>query len=398
MVQDITERKQLEAQLNQARKLEAIGTLAGGIAHDFNNILMPIIGYCELSLNEMPKEERIRHNLEQVLLSADRARDLVKQILTFSRKREHESKPVKVSLLVKETLRLLGSALPATIEIRENVDASAMDATIMADPIQIHQVLMNLCTNAYHAMRAKGGVLSITLKNVDIEPGAETAIADLGPGAYLKLTVADTGHGIDEETRQRIFDPYFTTKGPLEGTGLGLATVYGIVKNLRGGIAVFSEPGEGAAFDVYFPRTKEIQATEVDIPVTPPTGKGLILLVDDEKPIVDMLKEMLESLGYEVAERYSSLDAIQAFKAHPESFDLVITDLTMPHLTGIDLAKEILKIRADTPMILCTGFSETIDENEAKLLGIRAFLMKPISLRDLAVAVSKILVEDKVAI
>jgi PAS domain S-box-containing protein len=392
--EDITDHKILKAQLNQAQKLEAIGTLAGGIAHDFNNILAPIIGYSELSLNSVPENSRLHHNMEQILLSGNRAKELVKQILTFSRKTAQEPKPVQVSLLMKETLKFLRSSLPSTIEIRQDLDVGAIQSTVMADPTQIHRVLMNLCTNAAHAMREKGGVLSITLKNEDVESGARTEIADLEPGAYLRASVADTGHGMNEAVRQRIFDPYFTTKGPSEGTGLGLAVVYGIVKNLSGGIAVCSKAGEGTTFDVYFPRTKTIQAPAVDVPVSLPMGKGLALLVDDEKSIVDMLKHMLESLGYEVVERYSSPGALQAFKAHPESFDLVITDLTMPHMTGLALAREILTIRADTPIILCTGFSEAIDEDRIKVLGIQALLMKPISLHDLSVAVSKILAQN----
>ena len=395
MAKDITESKLLASRLNQAQKMEAIGTLAGGIAHDFNNILTPIIGYSELSLNAVAKGSRLHHNIEQILLSGNRARELVKQILTFSRKTELERKPVQVSLLVKETLKLLRSSLPSTIAIAQDMDAGAIDGTSMADPTQIHQVLMNLCTNAAHAMRKKGGVLSISLKEVDIGSGAISELPDLAPGSYLRLTVADTGHGMDDEVRQRIFDPYFTTKGPSEGTGLGLAVVYGIITSLSGGIAVFSEPGQGTTFDVYFPRTKTLQAPTVAAPGLLPTGKGHVLVVDDEQSIVDMLKQMLESLGYDVADRCSSSDALQAFGVRPDSFDLVITDLTMPHMTGIDLAREILKIRPDTPIILCTGFSDVVDENRARLLGIKEFLIKPIALRDLAITVKKILFQDK---
>jgi len=393
--QDITESKRLTSQLNQAHKMEAIGTLAGGIAHDFNNILMPIIGYAEISLNAVPKDSRLHHNMEQILLSGNRARELVKQILTFSRKTEQEHRPVQVSLLVKETIKLLRSSLPSTIQILQGLDADTMDSTVLADPTQIHQVLMNLCTNAAHAMRGKAGELSITLKNVDIESVAISEVPDLTPGPYLRLSVADTGHGMNEAVKQRIFEPYFTTKGPSEGTGLGLALIYGIVQKLSGGIAVFSEPDQGATFDVYFPRTKMLQAPMVDALEPLPIGKGLVLVVDDEKPIVDMLKEMLECLGYDVAERYGSYDALEAFRSRADSFDLVITDLTMPHMTGIDLAREILKIRPDTPIILCTGFSAAVDENWTKRVGIKGFLMKPIDLRDLATTVNKILSQDK---
>jgi PAS domain S-box-containing protein len=395
IAEDITESKRLASQLNQAQKMEAIGTLAGGIAHDFNNILMPIIGYSELSLNAVPQGSRLHHNIEQVLLSGNRARDLVKQILTFSRKREQERRPVQVSLLVKETLKLLRSSLPSTIEIRKDIDAGAIDGTTMADPTQIHQVLMNLCTNAAHAMGNKGGVLSINLQDVDIDSAAISGLSDLAPGSYLRLSIADTGHGMDEAVKQRIFDPYFTTKGPSKGTGLGLSLVYGIITSLSGGIAVFSVPGQGTTFDVYFPRTKTLQAPMVEVLEPLPTGKGLILVVDDEQSIVDMLKQMLESLGYDVAARYSSSDALQAFGSRANSFDLVISDMTMPNMTGIVLAREILKIRPDTPIILCTGFSEGVDENRAKLLGIKEFLMKPVALRDLATTVKKILFQGK---
>ena len=392
--QDITESKRLESQLNQAQKMEAIGTLAGGIAHDFNNILMPIIGYSELSLKAVPKDSCLHHNIEQILLSGNRAKDLVRQILTFSRKTEQERRPVQVSLLVKETLKLLRSSLPSTIQIRQDIDKGAIYATTMADPTQIHQVLMNLCTNAAHAMREKGGVLSITLRNVDIGSVAISGVPDLAPGSYLRLTVADTGHGMDEAVGRRIFEPYFTTKGPSEGTGMGLALVYGIITSLSGGIAVFSEPGQGSTFDVYFPRTKTLARPVVEASGPLPTGKGLVLVVDDEQPIVDMLKEMLGSLGYDATGRYSSGDAIEAFRARPDSFDLVVTDLTMPNMTGLDLAREILKIRADTPIILCTGFSEAFDENRTRLPGIKGLLMKPVALRDLAVIVNRILFQN----
>ena len=395
IVQDITDSKLLASQLNQAQKMEAIGTLAGGIAHDFNNILAPIIGYSEISLSAVPEDSRLHQNIEQILLSGIRARELVKQILTFSRKTEQERKPVQVSLLVKETLKLLRSSLPSTIEIRRDLEEDAMDSTVMADPIQIHQVLMNLCTNAAHAMRERGGVLSVALKNEEIASGTRGNIVDLAPGAYLRLSVADTGHGFDEATRQRIFDPYFTTKGPSEGTGLGLAVVYGIVENLSGAITVFSKPGQGTTFDVYLPRTERIQTPMFEASVPLATGKGLVLVVDDERSIVDMLKEMFQALGYDVVERYSSPDALQAFRARPDKFDLVFTDLTMPHMTGLDLAKEILAIRADTPIILCTGFSEAVNEERIKRLGIRDFLMKPVAMRDLAAVVNKILVDEK---
>ena len=392
---DITDRKLLKARLVQAQKMEAIGTLAGGIAHDFNNMLTPIIGYTELSLNMVREDNRLSHNMSQVLLSANRAKDLVRQILTFSRKTEHEQKPVQVSLIIEEALKLLRSSVPSTIDIRQSMHLDAFNSTTMADPTQIHQVLMNLCTNAAHAMRAKGGTLAITLENAEVGKRARRGTPDMEPGTYLKLSVSDTGHGMNETVKQRIFDPYFTTKGPDEGTGLGLTVVYGIVKSLSGAIAITSEPGKGATFDVYLPKAKTIQAPAAELSEPLPTGHGRVLVVDDEKSIVDMVKEMLETLGYEAVPRYSSTDALEAFRARPESFDLVITDMTMPHMTGIDLTKEILMIRPHTPLILCTGFSETVDQNKIKPLGIKKLLMKPVSMRDLAVAVNEILVRDR---
>ncbi|MHC1726212.1 MAG: PAS domain S-box protein [Syntrophobacteraceae bacterium] len=392
-VQDITDRKALESRLIQSQKMEAIGTLAGGIAHDFNNILAAIIGYSEII--RMRFDEPTLHGfVEQILRSSDRARDLVKHILTFSRKTEQERRPVQVSLLVKETHQMLLSTLPSTVEIRREIDREAINSTVMADPTQIHQVLMNLCTNAAHAMREKGGVLSITLAKVDIDstPGAE--IPDLETGSYLRLSVSDTGHGMDEEVRQRIFDPYFTTKGPDEGTGLGLAVVYGIVKDLPGGITVSSNPGEGTTFRVFFPIFETGETTSVAVSGRLATGKGRILIVDDEKYVVEMLKLMLGQLGYEVAARYSSSDALEAFQAQPERFDLVISDQTMPHMTGTDLAKEILKIRPDIPIILCTGFSAMIDEARARKIGIKAFLMKPMALQQLAEEIRKLLNQE----
>jgi PAS domain S-box-containing protein len=391
---DITDRKLLQSQLEQAQKMEAIGTLAGGIAHDFNNILTPIIGYAELSISSVPEDSRLRLNMDQILFCGNRAKELVRQILTFSRKTKQERKLVQVSLVIEEALKLVRSLLPSTIDIRHLIQEDAVESTAMVDPTQIQQVLINLCSNAEHAMRAKGGTLSVVLANVDIGPGAARGSTDLEPGAYLKLSVSDTGHGMDEAVKQRIFDPYFTTKGPNEGTGLGLAVVYGIVRGLSGAITVSSKPGRGTTFDVYFPRVKvaQVPASELSEPL--PTGHGRVLVVDDEKSIGDMIGEMLATLGYDAVSMHSSTDALEAFRARPESFDLIITDLTMPHMTGIDLAREILTMRPHIPIILFTGFSDTADVSRIKLPGIKELLMKPVSMHDLAVAVNKLLYRD----
>ncbi|HOV86801.1 MAG TPA: PAS domain S-box protein [Syntrophobacteraceae bacterium] len=389
--QDITERRLLEARLAQAHRMEAIGTLAGGIAHDFNNMLSPILGYSELSLLEIPENTRLRHNIEQVIQAAYRARDLVKQILTFSRNTPGELKPVRPGMIIREALGLLRPSLPSTIEIHTNLDEDAVHSTVIADSTGIHQVLMNLCTNAAHAMRETGGVLTIGLDDVDLDADTARQHQDLKPGPYVRLSVSDTGHGMEDSVKERIFDPYFTTKGPSEGSGMGLAVVYGIVKSLSGGIEVFSRPGRGTTFEVYLPRSgTSPEPIRDSLPGILP-GKGRILVVDDEKVLVEMIKEMLESLGYEVSVRYTSMGALEFFRDHSESFDAVITDQTMPHMTGIQLAREILKIRGDVPVILCTGFSEIIDEETAQHYGIKAFLMKPVAMQQLAEVVRTVL-------
>ncbi len=386
---DITERKLLKAQLHHAQKMEAIGTLAGGIAHDFNNILTPIIGYSELSLKMAPEDGRLGHNIRQVLLAANRAKELVRQILSFSRKAEQEKKPVRIGLIIKEVLQLLRASLPSVIEIDQQIHPDAVDSTTLADPSQIHQVLMNLCTNAAHAMAERGGTLRVGLEKVEIAGTNGVEKPDLQPGTYLKLSVSDTGHGMEPSVQSKVFDPYFTTKGSNEGTGMGLSVVYGIVQTLGGAISVASRQGKGATFDVFFqgvqvgPQTLEPRAEPL------PGGRGKVLVVDDEKQIVDMMKEMLEVMGYEAIPSYSSPEALNVFNAKPDHFDMVITDLTMPQMTGIDLAMEILKIRADTPVILCTGFSHTVDQKSMKQSGIRDFLLKPVSIRELAVTVNK---------
>ncbi|MBW2576066.1 MAG: response regulator, partial [Deltaproteobacteria bacterium] len=310
--------------------------------------------------------------------------------LTFSRQSETEKKPVKVQSLVKETIKLLRTSIPTTIEIRQNIDEYCKP--VMADPTQIHQVVMNLGTNAYHAMREKGGVLAIDVAEEKISMDDSASYLNLHPGTYIKLTVSDTGHGMDKAVMEKMFDPYFTTKPVGQGTGMGLSTIHGIIKSHGGNIEVYSEPGKGTAFHIYFPLI-ETKSVEPEIVSTGPIRKGSesILLVDDEEPIVRMVKQTLERLGYQVTIRTSSLDALEAFRAGPDKFDLVITDMTMPNMTGVQLAPRLLEIRSDIPIILCTGFSEITDSNKAKALGIREFLMKPIVRDQIARTIRKVL-------
>ena len=388
------EKKELQTQLQHVQKMEAIGTLAGGIAHDFNNILLPIIGYTEMAITDVPKDSLIRKNLAEVLKAAELAKGLVRQILTFSRLSEKERKPLMMQPIIKESLKLLRASLPSTIEIRQNIDNEC--GAILADPTQIYQVMMNLCTNAYHAMREKGGILEVTLTEVDIDSPDLIPNLDLNPGQYLKLAVSDTGHGMDRTVVERIFDPYFTTKSPGEGTGLGLSVVHGIVRSHDGYITVYSEPGEGTTFHIYLPRI-DVDAKVPEAISTEPAPKGeeYILFVDDDEQIVNVVQQILERLGYHVAARTSSVEALKTFQTQPEKYDLVITDLTMPNMTGTELAKRLIDIRPDIPIILCTGFSEAISEEKAKAIGIREYVMKPITMYDLAMTIRKALDKDK---
>ena len=393
---DITERKRaeeekakLEVKLRQAQKMEAIGTLAGGIAHDFNNILFPIIGYTEMTMEEVPAGSNARKNLDEVLKATKRARDLVQQILTFSRRSEHEIKPIGVQVIIKEALELISSLLPATIEIHQNIDNNC--GLILADPGQIHQVIMNLCTNAYHAMEEKGGILKVNLSNIELKTDDLTG-SDITPGSYLFLKVGDTGQGMEKDVIERIFDPYFTTKNKDKGTGLGLAVVYGIVKEYGGDIRVYSEPGNGTVFTIYLPQLMDDSVLPESLPdETLPHGHENILFVDDEMQIINIAQQMLYKLGYSVTAIRSSLDALEIFRAQPDNFDIVITDMTMPKMTGDKLAVELLKIRPDIPIILCTGFSGTISEEKAKALGVREFVMKPVIMSRLANILRKVL-------
>lgn len=386
------ERLVLLQHLQRSQKMEAIGTLASGIAHDFNNILAAIIGYTELALLDTPREANSRGNLEMVLAAGQRARDLVKQILAFSRQSEEERKPIQIVHTIKEVIKFMRASLPATIDIREDIEANI--GNILADPVQIHQVVMNLCTNAHHAMQEKGGVLAVSLTEVNLEPDYAAVNPDLKPGSYVKLTIKDTGHGMDRATMGKIFDPYFTTKDKGMGTGLGLAVAHGIVQKHGGAVTVASEPGKGSVFTLYFPAIQKQEAGEAGIKEAIPTGHEHILLVDDEPVLVEVGRRLLERLGYRVDTRTSSVDALELFRDHPNSYDLVITDMTMPNMTGDKLAKEILQIRQDIPIVLCTGYSESILEERAKAIGIKSLIRKPILVAEIARAIREALANE----
>ncbi|MEJ2638750.1 MAG: response regulator [Desulfosarcinaceae bacterium] len=398
LIRDVTfrmrhekEKRELETRLQQAHKMEAIGTLAGGIAHDFN-ILSAILGYTELSLAQAPDDLPIRDHLAKVLKASERARDLVKQILTFSRQEQQELVAVQINSILKEALKLLRASLPATIEIRQHINSSA---TVMADPTQIHQIVMNLCTNASHAMEERGGVLKVMLADTTLSANQAARMPGMIPGKYLKISVCDTGEGIPPAAIERIFDPFYTTKAQGKGTGMGLAVVHGIVKSHGGLITVHSQLSEGTTFDVFLPIVDTARAEEQLPPNLPiPRGCETVLYVDDEVFQIEIGKEALERLGYKVVAHANSAKALDLFRESPMAFDLVITDMTMPDLTGDQLAREMMRIRPDIPIIICTGYSERLSEESAETMGIRGFILKPILIRDMAVTIRRILDQD----
>jgi len=399
---DITARKEaelkrekLERRLQQAQKMEAIGTLAGGIAHDFNNILTAIIGYAELAQEDVLPETPVSEKLDEVLTAGNRARTLISQILAFSRQSPQERIPIQIHLVVNEAIKLLRSTIPTTIKLTDNIDPRS--DSVLADPTQIHQIVINLATNAYHATRETGGELTITLKPVQIGKGdAASHDHELRPGRYVRLEVSDTGHGMDKETMENIFTPYFTTKEREEGTGLGLATVEGIVKSSGGHIEVHSRPGKGSTFHVYLPQIHSDQGPDEDEKQKEySTGSEHILLVDDEVHITRILQQLLESLGYRVKAFVSSNALLETFQGAPDDFDLVITDMTMPEMTGVELSRALFAIRPDIPVILCTGYSDLINKEKAKALGVKGYIMKPILIRKLSMIVRRVLDEAK---
>ncbi len=394
VVSDLTEQRSFEQQLRRAQKLEALGTLAGGIAHDFNNVLAGIIGFAEMVLEDTGPDSPEHRRLTLVLKAAHRGRDLVKQVLLFSRQGEQEEKPLALVEVVEDTLKLLRPAFPSTIEIVWK--GTADDCRILADPAQMHQVVANLCTNGVHAMRETGGILQLAVSLTIVAEGPPSPIAEMAPGEYVVLEVSDSGCGMDPETMERIFDPFFTTKGEGEGTGLGLSVSHGIVKGHGGHIAVESATGRGSRFLVYLPRlTEDAIIQDEGVSSSPMGGKERILIVDDEDILVELNRQRLSGFGYDVAATTSSLDALQIFQQAQDSFDLVITDETMPHLTGMDLAAELLRTRPDIPIILCTGHSDKVSPERAREAGIQKLLMKPFDKRELAEAVRQMLDKNK---
>ncbi len=388
------EREKLMTDLRQAQKMEAIGTLAGGVAHDFNNLLTPIVGYSELALATMDKDNDLHRTFEEIHRASNRAKELVQQILTFSRQREHEMVALNLQPVIKESLKLLRSSLPSTITINENI--SKQCGSVFSDLTQIHQVVMNLCTNSYHAMEEKGGTLTVSLDEVAITPDGEIGASDWRPGQYVCLAVEDTGQGMDQDVVDRVFEPYFTTKAQGKGTGMGLALVHGIIKSHKGYVTVESLPGQGTTFKVYLPVTKIEDAVFVEDDVVAPEraqGSETILLVDDEEQIVVMMQEMLEYLGYRVIAATDSHVAWEIFQERFKDIDVVVTDQTMPGLTGDTLARMILGLRPDVPILICTGYSETMNEKRAKAIGIKGYLMKPVVVKEMAQSIRQVLDE-----
>ena len=397
---DVTELKKLEAQLVQSQKMEAIGTLAGGIAHDFNNILTSILGFSEITLPDLPDGSKAKKNITQVIASGKRAADLVKQILTFSRKDGQSLKVFDPFPVVKEALKMMRSSLPTTISIEEDIDPDCGEIT--ADSTQLHQVVINLCTNAFQAMENQKGTLTVKLQRTEIaaeEIKGITGEPKTPAGSFIVLSVSDSGHGMDQATKERIFEPYFTTKEIGQGTGLGLAVIHGIIESCKGFIKVESEPGQGTTFQVYIPALKRYIVTPTQETTGGhellPTGTERILVVDDEEAILKLHEAILKRLNYEITSTTDSRKALELIRSHPDKFDLIVTDQGMPDLSGAELAREVLKTNSTIPIILCTGYSSAVSEKEALAIGIRKYLKKPITIKDFAETVRQVLDEGK---
>ncbi len=386
---DITEGRKMEAQFRQAQKMESIGMLAGGIAHDFNNILSAILGNLHLVKLEAENHPELAEHVEHLFQATQRATDLVNQILTFSRQNKQEREPLRLNRVVQEALKLLRSSVPTTIRIQSDLKETP---TVLANPTAIHQVVMNLGTNAWHAMREKPGTLKVEMGVMEVDPDFAGAHPGLRPGRYVRLSVSDNGHGMDAATIERIYEPFFTTKSVGEGTGLGLAVVLGIMQNHDGIITVYSEPGAGTTFHLYFPvfETETAPPEPVSMPI--PRGQGEhILFVDDEEALARVGTRMLERLGYRVTNKTNALEAVAAVRDRPDKFDLVVTDLTMPGLDGLKLGSQLLQIRPGLPIILTTGYSGAMTQESARELGFRDLLAKPTTARALGEAIHRTL-------
>jgi len=393
---DVTEKilseekvKKLQEQVTQAQKMESIGTLAGGIAHDFNNLLGIIVGNTELALDDVPEWNPAHTNLEEIKIASLRATNIVRQLLSFSRKTEQKLQPIEIAMVIKDSLKFLRSTIPTTINIEQDIQIT--NETILADPTQINQIIMNLCINASHAMEQTGGDLTVTVAKVILDDNSAKDYPDLKSGDHVKIMVSDTGPGIDPKIIDQIFDPYFTTKEVGKGSGMGLAVVQGIVKNHNGTITVDSRQGKGSKFIILFPLTSGKPIAETQTTQDIPRGNETILFVDDEISITKMVKRMFERLGYKVETATTPQDALERFSLNPDHFDLVITDMTMPQMTGVKLSEKLMDIRKDIPIIVCTGHSALVDEKKAKELGLAAYIMKPIDMQETAQTIRKIL-------
>ncbi|MHC4269849.1 MAG: hybrid sensor histidine kinase/response regulator [Planctomycetota bacterium] len=391
---DITEWKKSEKKLRQSHKMEALGTLSGGIAHDFNNILTSILGYTEIAIHNEPENIEVCNSLKEIRKSSNRAAELTNQILAFNRDIKPALEPIELAPTINGALKLIRVSLPPTTTIHCDIDEKA--GLVMANTSQILQVVTNLCVNAEHAMREKGGTLSVILNSVNVNTELVSRLTNLKEGPYIKLTVSDTGHGMNNRIKEKIFERFFTTKKPDEGTGMGLAITHEIIEEHDGAITVESEPDKGTTFEIYLPKT-EICKTVEGLQTHPvPQGRESILFVDDEVTILNMGKEILEDLGYKVTTTNDSINALNTFEAEPERFDIVITDQAMPGMTGEDLAKELINIRKEIPIILFTGYSSIFDTLHANKIGIKGFIMKPLKRRTLAELIRKVLDENRV--
>ena len=384
-MRDISEKRHLEEQLRQSQKMEAIGNLAGGIAHEFNNALGIILGNAELAIDDVPDWNPAKESLKEIRKASFRAKEVVRQILSFARKTMTALKPVEINTIVKESLKLMRASIPTMIEIQQNI--SSEPQMIMGDPTEIHQIIINLCTNASHAMKTSGGILEAAVSEVTLDRKSASLYEDLSPGDFVKMTIRDSGEGIAPDILKKVYEPYFTTKEFGAGSGMGLSVVYGIIKKCKGAIKIASTVGEGTVVEVLFPKIEEETPPKEIEESESPVGNERILVLDDDPSLANMLRLVLERFGYTVTSMTDSAAALESFRSSPEEFDLVVTDMAMPKMSGDQLAAELMKIREDIPVLLCTGHSDTIDEKKAKRMGIKGFVMKPLDMGKLARAV-----------